>query len=288
VRYLGTVDCRRYPEAEAALVASLRGDENECVRLEAALALGRGCCCTRRVLQALVDTVSGKKTNEPAEMSERVKAAAAMALEHCLVCYHEVVTAAPQPEKPPEAPRPELPPEAPGPVARLVPDSLLAEAHQVLARHRRAVSNVPVSAPTAPSPGPGPGLPTNRPASPAQDLDGLLRFSRNVAGDGKPIIIDADDIWTWNEDGQVVSLLRGPVAQSAPAGEPAPPPSSLTGAPPGNPAVKPISLRPFEAPPAPAAAPAKQEADDRAHASHLPPTGQRDVWNVLRAALAGK
>ncbi len=57
VRYLGTVDCRRYPEAEAALVGALRGDENECVRWEAALALGRGCCCTRKVLQALVDTV---------------------------------------------------------------------------------------------------------------------------------------------------------------------------------------------------------------------------------------
>ena len=52
LRYLGTVDCRRYPEAEAALVNGLRADENECVRLEAARALNRGCCCTKKVLEA--------------------------------------------------------------------------------------------------------------------------------------------------------------------------------------------------------------------------------------------
>src|SRR5262245_20296134 len=32
VRYLGTVDCRYWPEATDALVLSLRGDRNECVR----------------------------------------------------------------------------------------------------------------------------------------------------------------------------------------------------------------------------------------------------------------
>jgi hypothetical protein len=46
VRYLGTVDCNRYPEAEKALIKALRTDRNECVRFEAALALGNGCCCT--------------------------------------------------------------------------------------------------------------------------------------------------------------------------------------------------------------------------------------------------
>ena len=47
VRYLGTVDCNRYPEAEKALIKALRTDRNECVRWEAALALGNGCCCTK-------------------------------------------------------------------------------------------------------------------------------------------------------------------------------------------------------------------------------------------------
>ena len=39
VRYLGTVDCHYWPEAQAALIIALRADRNECVRLEAALAL---------------------------------------------------------------------------------------------------------------------------------------------------------------------------------------------------------------------------------------------------------
>lgn len=210
VRYLGTVDCRRYPEAEAALVNALRGDENECVRWEAALALGRGCCCTRKVLQALVDTVSGKKTNEPAETSERVKAAAAAALEHCLLCYHEIITAAPQPEKPPET-RPELPPEpgAPraGETARLAPDALLAEARRVLARHRS--STIPV-------------------ATPAQTTPPPLATAR------EPALLPAG--------------LSVPAADTA--ARPEPPP-----------------------------------AEDRLRSDNLPPTGQRDVWNVLRAAL---
>src|SRR5262249_23228318 len=39
VRYLGTVDCNWWPEAQDALVNALRADRNECVRLEAAWAL---------------------------------------------------------------------------------------------------------------------------------------------------------------------------------------------------------------------------------------------------------
>ena len=42
VHYLGTVDCRIYPEVEDALIAVLRGDRNESVRCEAALALSKG------------------------------------------------------------------------------------------------------------------------------------------------------------------------------------------------------------------------------------------------------
>jgi hypothetical protein len=155
VRYLGTVDCRRYPEAEAALVGALRGDENECVRWEAAMALGRGCCCTRKVLQALVDTVSGKKTNDPAETSERVKLAAQAALEHCLMRYCEVETGATTPPEAPPAERPEVPPEpgaAPArlpPAARLAPDPLVEEARRVLARRRTLNIQPVVPAPAA-------------------------------------------------------------------------------------------------------------------------------------------
>src|SRR5262245_15393523 len=50
VRYMSTADCRYWPEAQEALINSLRADRNECVRLEAALALGRGCCCNRATI----------------------------------------------------------------------------------------------------------------------------------------------------------------------------------------------------------------------------------------------
>jgi len=117
VRYLGTVDCHYWGDvAEPALIASLRTDRNECVRWEAAMALGNGCCCTKKTIAALtisvygVDkeglTVAGNLSDgAPVETSERVKAAALAALQHCLSCYSE--TAAPAPEKP------ERPPEKP-------------------------------------------------------------------------------------------------------------------------------------------------------------------------------
>src|SRR5262249_35354741 len=90
VRYLGTVDCNYWPEAKKALINSLRADKNECVRLEAAMALGHGCCCNRDTIRALTLTVTGSKEDgNPAEDCERVKAAAMAALEHCLSCYVE-------------------------------------------------------------------------------------------------------------------------------------------------------------------------------------------------------
>lgn len=90
VRYLGTLDCRYYPEAEAALIAALRTDRVECVRWEAALAFGSGCCCTKKVIEALEISVSGsEKDGNPAERSERVREAAYFALNHCLSCYRE-------------------------------------------------------------------------------------------------------------------------------------------------------------------------------------------------------
>jgi hypothetical protein len=92
VRFLGTVDCNYWPEATEALVNALRGDRNECVRLEAAYALGRGCCCNKMTIRALVLCVSrSDEDGFPRECSERVRATAHAALAHCLSCYTEVV-----------------------------------------------------------------------------------------------------------------------------------------------------------------------------------------------------
>jgi hypothetical protein len=90
VRYLGTLDCRYYPEAELALIAALRMDRVECVRWEAAMAFGHGCCCTKKVIEALEISVSGsERDGNPSERSPRVRDAAAFALDHCLACYRE-------------------------------------------------------------------------------------------------------------------------------------------------------------------------------------------------------
>jgi hypothetical protein len=57
-----------------------------------------------------------------------------------------------------------------------------------------------------------PGLPTGRSSSVGIQRQGdLLRFSRNVSGDAKPIVLEADEITSWNEDGQIVLLLSGQV-----------------------------------------------------------------------------
>src|SRR5262249_46988971 len=92
VRFLGTVDCNYWPEAQEALANALRGDRNECVRLEAAHALLRGCCCTKLTIKALLISVSGSDEDGfPRENSERVRAVAHGALGRCLACYTEVV-----------------------------------------------------------------------------------------------------------------------------------------------------------------------------------------------------
>ena len=86
VRILGTFDCHWYPEAEAGLTAALRTDRSECVRLEAAIALNRGCCCTRLIVAALEDCVGNGDKFGPTENSPRVQAIAMMALDRCLQC----------------------------------------------------------------------------------------------------------------------------------------------------------------------------------------------------------
>ena len=91
VRYLGTVDCHYWPEAQLALANALRTDRNYCVRREAAYALLNGCCCTRITVEALSIAVSGSnRDGNPSETDEQVKAVAMMALQHCLECLHAV------------------------------------------------------------------------------------------------------------------------------------------------------------------------------------------------------
>lgn len=117
VQYLGTLDCHYWPEAEDALVAALRVDRNEWVRLEAAKTLLTGCCCTKKTITALTMAATCSDADgNPSEKSPRVVAAAQEALNRCLqaVCSApaamEVLPVAP--EVTPEGPR-ELPKEAP-------------------------------------------------------------------------------------------------------------------------------------------------------------------------------
>lgn len=112
VRYLGTVDCNYWPEAQDALINALRADRNECVRLEAAAALGHGCCCNRATIKALMLTASGStEDGNPAERSDRVRAWAHAALAHCLAVFCEETPVPAEPVKGPvrEGPPPELP-----------------------------------------------------------------------------------------------------------------------------------------------------------------------------------
>ena len=159
MRCLAYADCNWYPEAEAALITALRTDRNECVRDEAASVLGSGCCCTRKIIEALAISASGsKKDGNPPENSLRVKAAAYISLQHCLNCYVQVEELNPleQPEKPERLPDPKvLPPGTtafepiqPTVALRPVPvtvDPLIAEARSVLAESKvHAVEPSPI------------------------------------------------------------------------------------------------------------------------------------------------
>ncbi len=137
VRYLATVDCHWWHEAEKALIASLRADKNECVRYAAAIALGTGCCCTEKTIKALNITVIGSNEDgNPSENSERVKHAAWYALQVCMsrqACFanfaFEPVESLEPPEQPPvprqltPVPPEQAPPLSPetGPPPRTLP-----------------------------------------------------------------------------------------------------------------------------------------------------------------------
>ena len=111
IKYLATLDCHYWPEAEEALIGALRADRNECVRYEAATALLNGCCCTCKVTVALSIAVSCSDADgNPTERSARVRAVAAHALDRCLS------SACCAPELPPLVPvDPDKKPDAKGP-----------------------------------------------------------------------------------------------------------------------------------------------------------------------------
>jgi hypothetical protein len=151
VRYLATVDCHYWPEAELALASALRTDRNECVRLAAAQALATGCCCTKTTVEALSITVSGSnRDGNPAENCPRVKAAALVALHHCLDCLGAV-------EPPPALPivTPPVPknggekPEQPGTEKPEQPPKSSSQARNgkkpILSAYYRKIERVPMN-----------------------------------------------------------------------------------------------------------------------------------------------
>jgi hypothetical protein len=151
VRYLATVDCHWWPEAQDALINALRADRNECVRWEAAVALGSGCCCTPKTIAAMTISVNGTdEDGNPAETSERVRGAAHASLQNCLSRFP--VSAEPAPETPPEpikepksgaGAKPAKTPVVPAAYYKQVQSKGLAPA---LVRARQSVASSPVAA----------------------------------------------------------------------------------------------------------------------------------------------
>jgi len=81
------VDVRYHPEAETSLIAALRADPSECVRYEAAVTLATLPVCTKKIAEALRVCFERKNVDgNPAELSERVRMQAAVALSHCQTC----------------------------------------------------------------------------------------------------------------------------------------------------------------------------------------------------------
>lgn len=137
MRYLGTVDCHYWPEAEAGLIVGLRTDKNECVRWEAAMSLAKGCCCTKKTIEALrLVVTSSERDGNPSETSERVKAAAMAGLNHCLCCYREKAPEIPR-EKPTASANPTVNQILPAYYVKLDNEPagpILAEARELVAK----------------------------------------------------------------------------------------------------------------------------------------------------------
>ncbi|NOX55129.1 MAG: hypothetical protein GXP27_11980 [Planctomycetes bacterium] len=131
-KFLGTVDCVAYPEAQEQLMKLLQEDPSEKVRLAAAKALKeqfhrghdphpgkkklrrfdtcRGCCPKPEVLNALSERAYGYDDEGcPLEPSPRVREAIAEALNECCECWYAGYTeeVIPQPAEEEAAPRKE-------------------------------------------------------------------------------------------------------------------------------------------------------------------------------------
>ena len=86
IRYLASVDSTHFPEVEDALLNALRSDRNESVRLEAALALSKGCTYSKKTVAALLLAANGETSDgHPAESSARVRTVATLATGSVLV-----------------------------------------------------------------------------------------------------------------------------------------------------------------------------------------------------------
>jgi hypothetical protein len=98
VKYLASVNCHYYPEAEASLIAALRADRCELVRLEAAQTLGSCRGVTVRILDALHVSASALETDgNPAETCEQVRFASRTSLNRLLATGMSVPAPAPLP-----------------------------------------------------------------------------------------------------------------------------------------------------------------------------------------------
>jgi len=124
VRFMATADCGRFPEVQKALIQALRGDCSECVRYEAALAFNLGCCCSKPVMFALEQTVTGgTKDGFPREISPRVKQAAAIALARCQANYMPDEPVRPEEPVPPETPATPGDPKPASPIPAVPPET---------------------------------------------------------------------------------------------------------------------------------------------------------------------
>jgi hypothetical protein len=141
LEFLSKQDCRRYPEAEAAILNALRAERSECVRWAAAKALLSGCCCSPKVMKALTVVVNMSETDgNLAEESERVRATALLALEKCLNTCQP-----PKAEEPPEKPAPKEKEKAEGEVAAVKYEEM-TEADIFAAARAAVAKGVPGSA----------------------------------------------------------------------------------------------------------------------------------------------
>lgn len=87
VKALACVDWHWYPEAEAALISSLRSDRSECVRFQAAIAFAQARTMTKAACEALrICAEASDKDGNPSENSPRVRITAVEALVTCISC----------------------------------------------------------------------------------------------------------------------------------------------------------------------------------------------------------